>query len=289
MGVTEPVRRTRFFALLETELLPLLIRGPVLECYFDGANKATEEFNRVVLAMACGAPDQWRDFNADWDALRQQHSAPPLHTTDAAALGGKFCRKYGWDDRRVDDYIIGAVKVIRRYLESGLHVATLTILLEDYRRARNEIALLPKSVNNILVSESMGFCFRLGRQIGAEKYDLHFDRNESFRGHVIDVKESKQALIDVPYFKRVNVCTADVADLTPALQMVDLFAWCISHNDNATRFWHRALNDLPWASRYLDYGYLSKPDMAALERTLGWKLKRRGMEPQTKTQTLAPK
>jgi hypothetical protein len=125
----------------------------------------------------------------------------------------------------------------------------------------------------------MGFCFRRGRQLGAERYDLHFDRGEPFRGHVIHIKNSRQAMVDVPYFKRVNVCPEKAADLTPALQMVDLFAWCISHNDNVTRFWHRVLNDLPWASRYLNYEYLVKPDLAALERTLGWELPRRGKEP----------
>jgi hypothetical protein len=157
----------------------------VLECYFDGANKPTVEYDRVVLAMACGSPEQWKAFNADWEAMREQHAAPPLHTKEAASLGGPFSRRYGWDENRVDDYIISAVKVIRRHLgivapERGLHVATLTVFLEDYRRARKEVALLPNNVNNILVSESMGFCFRRGRQLAAERYDLHFDRGDLF-------------------------------------------------------------------------------------------------------------
>jgi hypothetical protein len=35
----------------------------VLECYFDGANKPTQEYDRVVLAMAHGTPEQWKGFN----------------------------------------------------------------------------------------------------------------------------------------------------------------------------------------------------------------------------------
>jgi hypothetical protein len=253
----------------------------VLECYFDGANKPTEEYDRVVLAMACGTPDQWKGFNADWNATRDHYSAPPLHTTDAASLSGDFRR---WDDNRVDDFITSAVKVIRRHMgilspESGLHIATLTIFLEDYRKARDVVALLPNSVNDILVSESLGFCFRWGRRIGAEQFHLHFDRGEPFRGHVLNIKESKKAKLDVPIFEKITVHPAADSSFTPALQMADLFAWCISHNDNANRWWHRVLNDLPWDSRYLDYGYLVKPDPVALERTLRWNLPRRGKAP----------
>jgi hypothetical protein len=256
----------------------------VLECYFDGANKPTEEYDRVVLAMACGTPEQWKGFNADWHDLLKNYSAPPLHTKQAVSLKGEFSPENGWDRGRVDDFVISAVKVIRKHMgllssELGLHIATLTIFLEDYRKARDVVALLPNSVNDILVSESLGFCFRWGRKIGAEQFHLHFDRGEPFRCHVLNIKDSKKAKLVVPIFEKVTVHPAADSSVTPALQMADLFAWCISHNDNTTRWWHRVLNDLPWDSRYLDYGYLVKPAPVALERTLRWNLPRRGKAP----------
>jgi hypothetical protein len=126
----------------------------VLECYFDAANKPTLEYDRVVLATVCGTPEQWKSLNADWDTLLDQHSAPPLHTIDAASLSKKFRRERGWNDTRVDDFIIDAVKVIRKHLrilspQLGLHVTTLTIMLDDFRRARAEVPLLTKNINDL--------------------------------------------------------------------------------------------------------------------------------------------
>jgi hypothetical protein len=217
-----------------------------LECYFDGANKPTAEYDRVVLAMVCGTPDQWKSFNADWKALREQHSAPPLHTTDAASLSGDFRRNKGWNETRVDDFIIGAVKVIRKHLgvlspEMGLHVTTLTIMQDDFRRARAKVPLL-KNIDDLCLSESLRFGFEWGRKIGAEQFHLHFDRGERFRGYAIHRRNSKQAKKDAPYLGKIVVCGAADSGVTPALQMADLFAWCISHNDDVARWWHRVLH-----------------------------------------------
>jgi hypothetical protein len=239
--------------------------------------------------MACGTPEQWKSFNAGWNDLLEHYPAPPLHTTYAATLNGDFCRQDGWNHDRVDDFILNAVGVIAKHIAiplpdvpgkyvSGLHITTLTIFLDDYRRAR-EVVPLPNSINEILTSETLGFCFRWGRTIGVEQFHLHFDQGEPFRGHAIDRANSAQAKIDAPYLAKMTVLPAADARLTPALQMADLFAWCISHNDNTTRWWHRVLNDLPWDSKYLDYGYLVNPTPGALEKTLGWNLTRRGKAP----------
>jgi hypothetical protein len=256
----------------------------VLECYFDGANKPTQEYGWVVLAMACGTPEQWKGFNADWNDLLEHYPAPPLHTKQAVSLKGEFSPENGWDRDRVDDFIISAVKVIRKHMgilspELGLHVTTLTIMLDDYRRARDVVPLLPNSVNEILTSETLGFCFRWGRSIGAEHFHLHFDQGEPFRGHALDRANSEQAKIDAPYLAKMIVLPAADSKLTPALQMADLFAWCISHNDNVNRWWDRVLNDLPRDSKYLDYGYLVNPTPGALERTTDSNLPRRGKAP----------
>jgi hypothetical protein len=123
-------------ALSATRLLPSV--GMVLECYFDGANKPTAEHDRVILATACGKPEQWQAFNEAWNDLLEHFPAPPLHTTDAVALRKDFHRE-GWDHDVVDDFISDAVRVIENHIAyllpvskkftSGLFVATLTIPL----------------------------------------------------------------------------------------------------------------------------------------------------------------
>jgi hypothetical protein len=55
--------------------------------------------------------------------------------------------------------------------------------------------------------------------------------------------------------------------IVPALQMADLFAWCVNHNHAVTRDWHGALHALPWSSLYLDHARLIKPDPKAIEMT----------------------
>jgi hypothetical protein len=130
-----------------------------LKCYFDGANKPTPEHERVVLATACGTPGEWQGFNAHWEDMLEHFPAPPLHTKQAVSLNGDFSPDRGWDRHSVDDFISDAVKVIDTHIArplpasgqyvSGLHVTTLTIPLDDWRRAR-KVLQLPNSINEIL-------------------------------------------------------------------------------------------------------------------------------------------
>ena len=78
--------------------------------------RPTQEYDRVVLAMACGTPEQWKGFNADWNDLLEHYPAPPLHTKQAVSLKGEFSPENQWDRDRVDDFIISAVKVIRKHM-----------------------------------------------------------------------------------------------------------------------------------------------------------------------------
>jgi hypothetical protein len=261
----------------------------VLECYFDGANKPTPEHDRVVLATACGKSEQWQGFASAWNDLLKHFPAPPLHTKEAASLRGDFSREHGWDHDSVDDFISEAVRIIEKHIAyqlplskkftSGLFVATLTIPLDDWKRAR-EVVTLPNSINEILTSESMGFGFAWGREIRADSYHFHFDQGEDFRGHALDRISRKEIKEDVPIFEKVSVFPEADSNLTPPLQMADLFAWCIAHNDDKIkRSWHPVLNDLSWESKILTYDYLIKPSQKAMERTLNWNTPPRGMQP----------
>ena len=268
----------------------------VLKTYFDGANKADLKlYDRVVLATACGTTEQWDAFQEDWiKVLGQHNNVPYLHTTDAAHLQGLFSTRKGWDNNSVDDLILDSVRVIRRHVAMpsfvsgefmpGLRVVTMTIYLEDYRKTREKNPKMPNSVNEICTSECLGFVFRWGRKIGAESYHLYFDQGEDFYGHVRNRRDNERVRKDVQILEKVEVLEEADMRVTPALQLADLFAWCICHNDDPSkRLWHRSLNDLPtdpsWESVYMDESYLANPTPGALERTEAWGMPQRRLQP----------
>jgi len=267
----------------------------VLESYFDGSNHADlSQFDRVALATVSGNCEQWEGFIVDWNEVLARHNVPYLHVTDAVTLNGPFSVSKGWSHRSVDDFILDCVRVAKRHaampplvggeFRAGLRAVTMSIYLEDYKKAREANPLLPNSVYELCTSEVLGFVFRWGRKLGVESHDLYFDQGESYRGHALDRASSDRVKKTSPIFNDVIVHDEVNMRDTPALQLADLFAWCISHNDEPNKqLWHRALNDLPvdpsWESVYMDEKYLANPTTGALERAAEWRLPRRGLKP----------
>lgn len=262
----------------------------ILKSYFDGGNQAdSSQYDRVTLATACGTSDQWDTFESAWNEVLRKHNAPFLHTTDAVSLQQAFHKDKGWSRESVDALISDCVDVISAHLcvrgplggifRLGLNVFTFMIPLEDYKRARESLKTLPNSVNEICVSETLGISFRWGRRIGVQYHHLYFDQGEPFYGHAVDRWQTKKSRKDIiPMGKVVRLNELD-SRVTPALQLADLFAWCINHNDVVTREWHERLHGLTWDSMYLDYDLLMKPTPGALERTAAWNLPRRKRNP----------
>jgi hypothetical protein len=268
----------------------------VLKSYFDGSNHADlSQCDRVVLATVCGNCEQWDRFIADWNEVLVRYNVPYLHVTEAVTLNGPFSMNKGWSHRLIDDFILDCVRIAKRHAAmpslvegefmAGLRAVTMSIYLEDYKNAREANPLLPNSVYELCTSEVLGFAFRWGRKVGVESHHLYFDQGEAYRGHALDRASSDRVKETSPIFN--NVVVHDEVNMrhTPPLQLADLFAWCISHNDEPNkRLWHRALNDLPvypsWESVYMDEKYLANPTPGALERTAEWRLPRRGLKPQ---------
>jgi hypothetical protein len=263
----------------------------VLKGYFDGGQTADND--RVTLACACGTCEEWEPVELAWKRVISEHQAPPLHTTDAIALQKEFSREKGWNNEKVDAYISACVDVIEGSLakagrilvpttsgllpniaKPGLNVFTMTIPFEDFRRAR-EVRNLPNSISELCASETLGFVFRWGRRIGVEGYQLYFDQGEPFYGHVYDRKHNKKSKKDIALMNKVVHLGESDMSVSPALQIADLFAWCINHNDDLRRKWHERLGYLSWDSYILTYEYLIKPTPGALERTAAWNLPNR--------------
>ena len=247
----------------------------VLKGYFDGARQP----DRTVIATACGTGDQWDNFKTQWDEMLCDNKADFLHTTDAVALQEDFAVGNGWTDTRVDAFIEDCVSVIKDHIYNpqrlGLFVATLTIRIEDFLKARQTVPTLPNTVEEICATESLSFCFKWGRSIGSNYYHLYYDQGEPFYGHVDNRMRHKKARRAIPLLNKAVVLAQANMRVTPALQMADLFAWCISHNNQVSRSWHNRLNDLYWNSLGLDYPHLPNPKKGVLEIMASWKFPRR--------------
>ena len=152
----------------------------ILKSYFDGGNQAdSRQYDRVTLATACGTNVQWRPFEEEWKGVLKRHNAPFLHTTAAVSLKNEFSSKEGWSRTTVDAFILDCVRVVEKHIaipdkvqgmapRPGLLVATLSIRMKDFLRAREtDPETVAPTVTEICASESLAFCFKWGRMIGA--------------------------------------------------------------------------------------------------------------------------
>ncbi len=290
-------RATKIPYLLLRDLSPMSVIPKdwwlvVLKAYFDGAQTANND--RVTLSCVCGTCDEWTPVELAWKQVIAKHKAPPLHTTNANALQKEFDKKKGWNNKKVNAYISACVDVLEGSLaqagriliptasgflpnitKAGLNVVTMTIPLDDFRRARDVVPNFPNSISELCASEVLGFVFRYGRRLRVKGYELFFDRNEPFCGHVKDRWNSTKAQRQIPELKKVASVGESNMNVSPALQIADLFAWCINHQDNVRREWHKRIGDLSWDSYIPTYEYLINPTPGALERTAAFGFSKR--------------
>lgn len=253
----------------------------VLKSYFDGCGNKDED--RIVIATICGTSSQWDSFKTDWDKVLDKHEADFLHTTDAVALRGDFSSDKGWDDDSVDAFINDCVEVIERHsaeipYKLGLFPVTLQITIADFLRARAVEPKLPNTVEEICATESLSFCLKWGRAIGAKWYHLYYDQGEPFYGHIDVRMRNRKAKRAIPLLAKVANYGQSNMRIVPAIQAADLFGWCIIHNDDVSRSWHKRLHSLStssWQSLALEYKHLLNPRKGVLDLTASWKLPQR--------------
>lgn len=256
----------------------------VLKSYFDGSNQAdSSEYDRISIGTVCGTGKQWKKFDTAWKKNLYRHHADYLHTTDAVALQKDFSKAKGWNKARVDSFINGCVDVIGSHItipdgtrgkrsRTGLYPVTLTILFDDWVRAKKTVPELPETIEELCATESVSFAFRWGRHIGAKKYELYFDRGEKFLGYIDSRWRHPKAQVDIETMKDVLTVAPAISRDIPALQMADLFAWCINRTNQENREWHIRLHMLPCWNPLLDYEHLIKPNLRALALRASWEL-----------------
>jgi hypothetical protein len=258
----------------------------ILKSYFDGSNHAdSSEYDRISVATVCGTGKQWKRFDTAWRQVLYKHRAKCLHTTDAVSLRNDFSKENGWNKKRVDSFIGDCVSVIekqmfipdggRRRPRMGFYPVTLTVLFDDWIRAKKTVPSLPDAIEEICATESLSFALKWGRHTGVQKYELYFDRGEKFFGFIHDRWSHPKARKDIQLMKDILHVGTSISGDVPALQMADLFAWSINRANQETREWHRRLHTLPVWNPLLDYEHLINPNRRALELAAFWGLPRR--------------
>jgi hypothetical protein len=78
-------------------------------------------------------------------------------------------------------------------LKEGLLPCVVTINLKDYIKARSENPRVPRNATMLLATQSVSRIIRQGVRFGFKFYDLTFDQNEPYMGHIIDRQKNKRA------------------------------------------------------------------------------------------------
>lgn len=287
----------RFPQLSLVDLSP--INGPiprghllvVLKSYFDAANQSdSTQYDVITLASVSGVPGQWRPFEREWKSVLKKHGAPYLHTTDVVSLANHpFTKANGWDERRRDAFISDCASVLEDHTfrprmrrlpngKPGLVPHVYTVKLKDFVQATAANPDVPRSVDELCAVQSLARLDHIGQIMGAHFYQLYFDRNERFRGHIEDRRRNRKARQNLaPMIDRIQHCgESDMRDV-PALQMADLYAWSFSHKSAVVRFeWQRrVLRQGWWIEEFMDYPKLIKiiPGVADVVRS--WRLPQR--------------
>jgi hypothetical protein len=115
-----------------------------------------------------------------------------------------------------------------------------------------------------------------GSYINADFYQLYFDQNEPFCGHVQDRLKNKRSKRDLgpEFVRRIAHCGESDSRLVPALQAADLLAWC--EGQPSVRFdWQKRVLAIEYDRERLDYAEMSDPRDTVSEYIKAWKLPRR--------------
>jgi hypothetical protein len=250
----------------------------VLKSYFDGGNHPDSRVHDVLtLAVVTGTKQQWRPLERAWRNLMTTSGVGnDFHTTDLVALSDPFSRRNGGDESRRDLLLGRCVGLIERYIARqirgdypgrlGLYPFTVTVPLAEHGRARNENPDAPNNAAVICSTQAIGACLEWGQHnMKADAYHLVFDRGEQFRGPAYDRWINKKAVREFPELGKISSITDADSSITPALQVADLYAWCVSQKNKRDFEWQRRLLALDRQDEIIPYELLIHPVKRAVD------------------------
>lgn len=216
----------------------------MLRGYYDGSGKSDDGSAYLTLTGMVASESVWERFEVAWGKVLERHNAPVFHMKDAMALKKNFDQKKGWIDVKVNELVTDLFKVLAAFRpidgpsNSNLIAMSCTVVMEDYRRAKN-------SVHNLKEPEAICVDFCVG---GGVPHDIDpikegkrpgivlvFDRNECFQkmitrvwqdlisGQVIGWPEQIVDIVD----RDKELVAVGTSNICP-LQASDLLAWLMN-------------------------------------------------------------
>jgi hypothetical protein len=199
----------------------------IFKSFFDGGKQAdSTQYDVVSLASVSGTTAQWKPFERDWRAVLKKHNAPFLHTTDAVSLKNEpFTNENGWDRDKRDAFLTDCVTVVEKHMmrptkhyanpQNGLIPYVITIVLDDFNRAREVNPEVPRNANELCAVQTVYRVLQQGIVMGAHFSHLIFDQNEPFMGCIVDRMKNKKSKKRLEVLERItHIGQSDMRDLT---------------------------------------------------------------------------
>jgi hypothetical protein len=257
----------------------------VLRSYFDGGNKAdSAQYDVVSLAAVSGTKDLWHRFEIDWKKNLRKHKAAFLHVTDAVGRMGIY---EGWkEDQRdlfISDCVVIAKKHIARAIKPdrpgnyGLFPCVVSIHLKDFVAHFKANPTHPHNADQTCLRHLLATVIWWAQtKAMCTECAMFFDQGEPFLGHLIQIMQSKKAMKDAPSLAMITSKGDADSKNVPALQLADLYAWCVSHRNSVWRpQWLKDLLSDDYWLEYYDKESLGVVDMEAMQTFDSWNVPKR--------------
>lgn len=223
----------------------------MLRGYYDGGGKSDDPNCRfLTLAGLIASESVWEEFEVEWFKVLSEYDLARFHTTDLMRLE----KKDGWTHERVIELILKLWKLLGEFRpsfgvrRSNLLALTCTVLMEDYRRAKNENSSL-REAEAICVN----FCTSAlpEKDLDSDKEPLElimvFDDKEAFQKTITRVWQDFHRHPEAGWPKQIRNILRKTRELlvvgssnAAPLQAADLLAWTMNNK-------HICPERMPWA------------------------------------------
>lgn len=216
-----------------------------LRCYFDGSEK---HGRRLTLAAVAGDDAAWSDLETDWKAFLKKEQLPYTHMKEALPLKGVF-KKKGWKRDKRDWFVNGLITFVHIHQnkhKGRLKAFTASVDLKAHAEFAPRIPGLP-SPARMCVRGLVPHIFEWYQTFPDRFLDViefYFDRDEAFMQHIDADWKSADYRARFPIWGLIRTIEPVAMDVTPGIQVADLFAWSRTHVDRGRttdRFWGPAL------------------------------------------------
>jgi hypothetical protein len=247
----------------------------VLKAYFDAGNEIdSTQYDIVTLAGMSARERDWPEFESAWQnavaASWAECDMPPiqpyLHTTDMIAGNEPFTRKRGWTAARMDKLFEACALMVAEACDSKrFRLVSASVLLKDYKQVKSEgvrLANVEDICASFCVASAVAWSPEFAEEFMNNGAELYFDRNEPFRGSIVNRQQHRKLRNDPAWTKLILVGSVD-SKLTPALQPADLLAWSLNayHVDNVKGGWQLAMLSIEREKYNLGKRGLRQPNM----------------------------